>query len=789
MAARSTKTPTREHKKLPVQTRRQIWGVLWVALGLFLFLSLSVHVTGRVGEFLNQLGRGLLAGASLVLPLIPLYVGVQMVFREERWRVRTKGWTGVCLLILLASLLHLISGAQTEGSNMLSVLWGSGIELTSGGVVGGTFAMLLCFLVDRIGAYLVVSVALLICLMIETEITPQNVIKWIRRRREKARKRQQDDDAEMARFEKEEAARKEAKQEQKFKADVPLGSFEKKGPKPEQSPFITPDREQEILDKLNRDTKPKGSEPAAGEPEAPKKETSAEKKEEPTAQPPKPAAATPPYHYPPLTLLEREAASVAGDLGEELRQNAMKLVETLGNFGVQAKVVNVSRGPSVTRYELQPSAGVRVNRIVSLADDIALSLASPGVRIEAPIPGKAAVGIELANSEIAAVRLRTVLESETFRNAKSRLSVALGRDIAGESVVMDLSKMPHLLIAGATGSGKSVCINTIIASMLYKASPKDVRLLMIDPKVVELGCYNGIPHLLIPVVTDPKKAAGALNWAVGEMLRRYKLFADYSVRDFAGFNAVVASKQPKEGEEPLEALPQIVVIIDELADLMMVAPNDVEDAIMRLAQMARAAGMHLVVATQRPSVDVITGVIKANIPSRISFAVSSQVDSRTILDMGGAEKLLGKGDMLYYPSGMSKPLRVQGCLITDKEVEAVVGFIKKDQVASYNEEIARHIENTPIGKQSGGGNSSSTGGDGDEELIDAAAEVVIEAGMASTSLLQRRLKLGYARASRIIDEMEERGIVGPFEGSRPRRVLISRQQLLEMRMNKEGANR
>lgn len=785
MAAKSTKTPTKGHKKLPVQTRRQIWGVLWIAVGLFLFLSLTVHVTGRVGEFLNQLGRGMLAGASLVVPLIPLYVGVQMVFREERWRVRTKGWTGVFLLILLASLLHLISGAQTEGSNMLSVLWNSGIELASGGVLGGSFAMLLCFLVDRIGAYLVVSVALLICLMIETEITPQNVIKWVRRHREKIRKRQQEDDAEMARYEKEEAV-KEANREQSFRADVPLGSFEKKGPKVEQSPFITLDREQEILDKLSRDAKPKG-EPAAATPEPLKKEAPAQKKEEETVQPAKPTAATPPYRYPPLTLLEREASAVAGDLGEELRQNAMKLVETLGNFGVQAKVVNVSRGPSVTRYELQPSAGVRVNRIVSLADDIALSLASPGVRIEAPIPGKAAVGIELANSEIAAVRLRTVLESDTFRNAKSRLSVALGRDIAGESVVMDLSKMPHLLIAGATGSGKSVCINTIITSLLYKSSPKDVRLLMIDPKVVELGCYNGIPHLLIPVVTDPKKAAGALGWAVGEMLRRYKLFADYNVRDFAGFNTVVASKPCKEGEEPLEALPQIVVVIDELADLMMAAPNDVEDAIMRLAQMARAAGMHLVVATQRPSVDVITGVIKANIPSRISFAVSSQVDSRTILDMGGAEKLLGKGDMLYYPSGMSKPLRVQGCLITDKEVEAVVDFIKKDQVAAYNEEIARQIENMPVGKQSGNSNSGN-GGDGDEELIDAATEVVIEAGMASTSLLQRRLKLGYARASRIIDEMEERGIVGPFEGSRPRRVLISRQQMLEMRMNKEGAN-
>ena len=483
------------------------------------------------------------------------------------------------------------------------------------------------------------------------------------------------------------------------------------------------------------------------------------------------------YTFPPVNLLEEPKAGRGGNTQRELRANADRLVDTLRSFGVETRIVDISRGPAVTRYELQPSAGVKISRITNLADDIALNLAAGGVRIEAPIPNKAAIGIEVPNKDIAAVPIREIIDSQEFVNAKSRLSVALGKDITGRICLADLAKMPHLLIAGATGSGKSVCINSIIISLLYKASPEEVKLLMIDPKVVELGGYNGIPHLLVPVVTDPKKAAGALCWAVGEMLNRYKMFAATGTRDLEGYNRLAAAR------EELRPMPQIVIIIDELADLMMAAPKDVEDYICRLAQMARAAGMHLVIATQRPSVDVITGLIKANIPSRISFAVSSQIDSRTILDMGGAEKLLGRGDMLYYPVGSSKPTRVQGCFVTDSEVERVVTFIKQGEKGEYDDTIMSEIEQSAAQvKGKGGGVSAAAAegdGDGGDELLEQAIAVVVEAGLASTSLLQRRLKVGYARAARLVDEMEEKGIVGPFEGSKPRKVLLTKEQYYE----------
>ncbi|MEG1207016.1 MAG: DNA translocase FtsK [Angelakisella sp.] len=516
------------------------------------------------------------------------------------------------------------------------------------------------------------------------------------------------------------------------------------------------------------------------------------KKAEPKPTPPAPpveevkdAVLKPEYTFPPVSLLKEGKQLPKGDTTKELKANADRLVDTLKSFGVQTRIVDISRGPAVTRYELQPSAGVKISRITNLADDIALNLAAAGVRIEAPIPNKAAIGIEVPNKIISTVAIRELLDSTEFTEAKSKLTVVLGRDITGELTLADLGKMPHLLIAGATGSGKSVCINSLIISLLYKANPDEVKLLMIDPKVVELGSYNGIPHLLSPVVTDPKKAAGALCTMVGEMLRRYKLFADHNVRDLTGYNKL-AAERPE-----VEAIPQIVIIIDELADLMMASPKDVEDYICRLAQMARAAGMHLVIATQRPSVDVITGVIKANIPSRISFAVSSQIDSRTILDMGGAEKLLGRGDMLFYPVGSAKPTRVQGCFVTDSEVEKVVDFIKTGSVANYDQTLMEDIEKNAAqvgGKGSGnrGGSGSSDGGDNDsDELINNAIEAVVEAGQASTSLLQRRLKVGYARAARLVDEMEQRGIVGPFEGSKPRQVMISKERWYEMKMNME----
>ena len=471
---------------------------------------------------------------------------------------------------------------------------------------------------------------------------------------------------------------------------------------------------------------------------------------------------------PPIELLEEPGYEKNSVLAKfNARKNAEKLINTLNSFGVKAKIINISEGPSVTRYELQPDYGVKVSKIVSLTDDIALNLAAPSVRIEAPIPGKSAIGIEIPNKKVMPVLLREVIESQDFLNHPSKLAFAVGKDIAGTSVIADIATMPHLLIAGATGSGKSVCINTLITSLIYKSTPKEVKFLMVDPKMVELGIYNGIPHLLIPVVTDPKKAAGALNWAVQEMTNRYKLFAENSVRDLKGYNNIMI----KEGKE---TLPQIVIIIDELSDLMMVAPNDVEDCICRLAQMARAAGMHLVIATQRPSVNVITGVIKANIPSRISFAVSSQVDSRTILDMSGAEKLLGKGDMLFSPLGMSKPIRVQGALITDKEVESIVSFIKLKATAKYDEDILKEIESQ----------AEPTRQDDsfDDELLPQVIDMVIEQGQASTSLIQRKFKLGYSRAARILDSMEAQGIVGPFEGSKPRKVLITKSQWKEREM-------
>ena len=480
------------------------------------------------------------------------------------------------------------------------------------------------------------------------------------------------------------------------------------------------------------------------------------------------------YEYPPIELLGKPAKKALKGGAKALTDTATKLQKTLYSFGVSAKVENVSVGPAITRYELKPAEGVRVSKIANLADDIALNLAAETIRIEAPIPGKQAVGIEVPNKEKEAVHLREVLESEEFQNNKSKLTVALGKDVAGNIQLADIAKMPHVLIAGSTGSGKSVCINTIISSIIYNAKPSEVKLVMVDPKVVELSVYNGIPHLLIPVVTDPKKAAGALAWAVQEMDDRYNKFAQKGVRDLKGYNKAI------EKEEGVGKLPQIVIIVDELADLMMVAAKDVEEAICRLAQKARAAGMHLVIATQRPSVDVITGLIKANIPSRIAFAVSSQVDSRTILDSVGAEKLLGKGDMLFFPSGAPKPLRVQGAFVSDEEVEKIVDFVKQNGTATYSEDILESIEkNNKTDKEIA--QEADQDDETDPFLMDAI-ETVVETGQASTSFIQRRFKVGYARAGRIIDQMEERGIISGYQGSKPREVLMSKERLEELKM-------
>ena len=481
------------------------------------------------------------------------------------------------------------------------------------------------------------------------------------------------------------------------------------------------------------------------------------------------------YEYPPIELLSKGTKKTIKGGAKALTDVATKLQKTLYSFGVQAKVENVSVGPAITRYELKPAEGVRVSKIANLADDIALNLAAETIRIEAPIPGKQAVGIEVPNVEKETVHFRDVVESDDFQDSKSKLSVALGKDVAGNMAIADIAKMPHALIAGATGSGKSVCINTIIASIIYKAKPSEVKLVMVDPKVVELSVYNGIPHLLIPVVTDPKKAAGALAWAVQEMDNRYNVFAQKGVRDLKGYNALAEKEESGK-------LPQIVIIIDELADLMMVAAKEVEDSICRLAQKARAAGMHLIIATQRPSVDVITGIIKANIPSRIAFAVSSQVDSRTILDQIGAEKLLGKGDMLFYPSGAPKPTRIQGAFVSDDEVEKIVSFIKSNGEAKYSEDILESIENSNKPEKEPTDKGGKDNDDNTDEHLMEAIELVVETGQASTSFIQRRFNVGYARAGRIIDQMEERGIISGYQGSKPRQVLMTKERWAELKM-------
>ncbi len=486
------------------------------------------------------------------------------------------------------------------------------------------------------------------------------------------------------------------------------------------------------------------------------------------------------YKLPSVSLLKKPTAKAKSraEVKRELEEKANRLLETLASFKIDATIINITQGPAVTRFELHPGIGVKVSKITNLADDIALSLAASGVLIEAPIPGKSAIGIEIPNEEPSPVPIREVIDTDKFRDFKSKTAFALGKDISGSSVIADIAQFPHVLIAGATGSGKSVCINSLITSILYKAKPNEVKLIMIDPKMVELGVYNGIPHLLIPVVTDPKHAAGALNWAVAEMKNRYQLMKDNKVRNIQGYNALM-----EENDTPENKLPEIVIIIDELADLMLAAKNEVEDSINSLAALARAAGMYLVIATQRPSVNVITGVIKANVPSRISFAVSSQVDSRTILDGIGAEKLLGKGDMLYSPRGAIKPIRIQGNFISDSEIENVIAFVKKQYEAEYDDSILEHIEREQENRESLNDDDSHTRSGDKDELFVKAAELAFESGQASVAMLQRKYKIGYQRAARIIDQLEENHIIGPYEGTKPRQVLITRSQLDEMLFN------
>lgn len=788
-----------------IKQRNQINAIVMFAMSI-LMACLVLVVGDHIWLWCHNVLLGLFGSCAIIWPILLCYISIVTAFEHHSNRFGGKATLIIIIIALFCASVYIFTTedalAITSYWSRLQELYKLGIERSGSGLFGGLIGIPFVAGLGATGAKIVIILALFVTIMILTgtslvqlfravtkpaDMVASNISN-VREQRVIERNRQANidialDQEDMIRRSappkaKQEKNKKLEQLEKVFGVNEPVVEKIANTPAPV-APTVQP--EPIPVDKT-------GSAAAtaayvARQASAPKQE---EKKPAASAsvqmtmftdEPPKDGE----YHFPPVTMLETTKETSEQDVTEELKINGQMLVQTLKSFGVQTKIVDISRGPAVTRYELQPAAGVKISKITNLADDIAMNLAAVGVRIEAPIPGKAAVGIEVPNKKVSVVRMRELVESNSFGAAKSRLTVVLGRDIAGAVSTADLGKMPHLLIAGATGSGKSVCINSFIISLLYKSTPEEVRFLMIDPKVVELGIYNGIPHLLVPVVTDPRKAAGALGWAVTEMLKRYKTFAEKNVRDLSGYNTLAASNNYKdENDQPMQHLPQIVIIIDELADLMMAAPNEVEDSICRLAQMARAAGMHLMIATQRPSVDVITGIIKANIPSRIAFAVSSQVDSRTILDMGGAEKLLGRGDMLFSPVGSQKPTRIQGCFVSDSEIESVVNFVKKTQEAGYDKNIAEEIEKNAIAEKDTSGESSMNN-DTDPMMPDAI-KCVVEAGQASTSLLQRRLRLGYARAGRLIDEMEQMSIVGPHEGSKPRQVLITYQQWLEMTM-------
>lgn len=801
-SATATKIQNSSAKKEAVQGRRQLLSVIWFAVAVFLLCV--VFIPGQnVWLAIHNFIFGVFGVTAYFYPFLLGFVAVLFAMDKIGGSMNAKVIESGILVMLVGAAVDIFTkhNAALTFWQHLTAAYKSGSHLKSGGFLGALVGQPLYLAFGKTGAAITAILLIFVFLMIITGTTLMSLFRTIARPVKSIS--EQAENAYQARLERESEEAQSGKQLKVikgFNVDIPVDDIPEKRNIPKTS---LDEKQRKVVSAYYGETVESEPEsPAATEPEektddikpeietalkAAKNEAEAEKRVIPTekpAEPTKPAEFSVPeketepkaegYSYPPLSLLNKSKATDTAALSAELDHTAGHLVDTLKSFGVETRIVDISRGPTVTRYELQPCAGVKISKITNLADDIALNLATAGVRIEAPIPNKAAVGIEVPNKASAVVGVRGILESPAFINAKSKLTVALGRDIGGNVVVTDIAKMPHGLIAGATGSGKSVCINSIIISLLYKATPDEVKLLMIDPKVVELGIYNGIPHLLVPVVTDPRKAAGALGWSVTEMERRYKMFADRGVRDLAGYNKFVENL----GDPEVQKMPHIVIIIDELADLMMTAPNEVEDSINRIAAKARAAGMHLIIATQRPSVDVVTGVIKANIPTRIAFAVSSQIDSRTILDSAGAEKLLGRGDMLFSPVGSTKPNRIQGCFVSDEEVEAVVDYIKSDHTVDYDDDVMVEIERQAAIEKKQKTGLPEDGPEGDP-MLDEAIKVVVENGMASTSLLQRKLKLGYARAARIVDEMEQRGVVGPYEGSKPRKVLVSKEQLLE----------
>ena len=796
---------TRADREAVKSARHQMAAVL-VFAGAILLFCLAIIRGDHLWLWLHNLVMGLFGVCAYILPVLMIYIAVIAAMEKPVGSVRSKLWQSVLLLVMIGSAIHIFSVdiPDAPGHNFfesVAAAWTDGIAVRGGGVAGAILGYPMEYFFTDLGAKIIILLLIFVFLMLVTGTT---IIALFRTAWKPVKKTKETlENAMVAGAERRKAAVIDVDLGEGYpEEDLPQHPVKAdKLPFPETDPLADKGKKEEkseklaALEKAAAQMQEEEEKPAprledilkpgkAGKASAGEEDSTQLSGEEPPKEEKKPAymdAEPDSYRYPPVSLLDESKAVDDSQADLEQKTNADLLVQTLKEFGVSTKVIDVSRGPTVTRYELQPSAGVKISRITGLADDIALRLATTGVRIEAPIPNKAAVGIEVPNKVAGSVCLRDLIDSNEFSRAKSKLTVALGKDIAGQTVLADLAKMPHLLIAGTTGSGKSVCTNSMIQSVLYRASPSDVRLLLIDPKQVEFGIYNGIPHLLVPVVTDPRKAAGALGWAVTEMLNRYKIFAENNVRDLGSYNELAKKS------DTLHPMPLILIVIDELADLMMAAANEVEDAIIRLAQMARAAGMHLVIATQRPSVDVITGLIKANIPSRLALTVASAVDSRTILDTGGAEKLLGKGDMLFMPVGSPKPMRVQGCFVSNREVESVVDFLKSSQENEYDKQVMDEIERQAAASRKNAGKSSGGGDDlpeeGGDEMLPQAIEVVVEAGMASTSLLQRRLRLGYARAGRLIDELEERGIVGPHEGSKPRQVLITRQQWLEMSMN------
>lgn len=795
--------------------QKQVAAIVLFCVALF-GLCITFIPGGGLWGGVRNLSFGLFGFCAFVIPLLLIYVAIMTTLDKVGTKVGFKIGEAITLIVLIAGAVHIFS---FEGSVDFFADIADAYDVfrydnscLGSGAVGAFFGGLILLITGsgKAAAIAIVLILIFLCLMLMTGTTlirlfrgvakpvqkaneyREEKIEQITKRRERefnvdvdigpdipteektvkkfSRKKEESkedvaEDTEPAELE---STLIEPAQEPETQKPILLDDIINKMKMPEPKPVAATDDASALIptDKFAKDTS-----------EAPK--TADESAEANDAEEKEPVKV---YEKPPLSCLAVNTNSRSLKYEDELKANATKLVDTLKSFGVETRIVDICRGPSVTRYEIQPAAGVKISRITNLADDIALNLAAGGIRIEAPIPNKAAVGIEVPNKNRATVTLREIVDTPQYKSAKSKLFVALGKDIAGNCTYADLAKMPHLLVAGTTGSGKSVCLNAMIVSILYNATPDEVKLLMIDPKQVEFTVYNGIPHLIVPVVSDPRKASGALAWAVTEMLTRYKTFSDNNVRDISGYNSICESIGQKK-------MPQIVIFIDELSDLMMAAPHEVEDSICRLAQMARAAGMHLVIATQRPSVDVITGLIKANIPSRLSLKVSSQIDSRTIIDAAGAEKLLGNGDMLFYPVGIAKPIRVQGCFLSDKEVETVVDYIKGQEQSAYDDDVMQEIERQAVQDKKKSSASSADDGDDDreaDEMIPKAIEVVVDAQMASTTLLQRKLKLGYARAARIIDNLEERGIIGPYEGSKPRKVLISKQQWYEMNALAQG---